>query len=549
MNQTGGSAIAPRDSRWPARIAVAAIPASIGLMIARGAAGPAKPLPSFAAAPPWPPWFVQLHLAPWGTPLMSWIAVLLGAIGFVAALIALRRGWQPSPKRLIAGSVIAVLALMLTLPIATGDPLYYTAYGRIATLGHNPYAAGANQFLSARDPVAEAVRQYVPLPPSRYGPVATLTEEAASAIAGDSPARTLFWLKVWNAIAYLVLVVVLDRLMRPDRMRQARAHLMWSLNPLMLFLVMADGHNDVLAAVLGTTALFAVRKSAAARTFWAGVLLVLATAVKASYGLFGAGMAWAVRRSPRALCALAAGAAAVLVPTYLLGGRRVVSATTFGLVGGEHTNLLYYEFAHFTGHGEAVAVTNVIGLLVCGALALVLLWRLPSGPPDLPGVRVTLALALALLIASPYQQAWYDAMIFPLIAVMAVSRLDWIAAAHTIVLSVISVPYFYPKSHPPWWTLLERFGSDTLVVVLAPIGAALLWLCWTRDWRQLAPPENLAEPKVTLPPENSANWNPTSAPENLPPGTSLAEPKLTVQPENLAPTKLTVQPENSAEPR
>jgi hypothetical protein len=489
MNQTAGPAFAPLDSRRPARIAMVAIPASIALMVARGVAGPAKPLPSFTAAPPWPPWFVQLHLGPWAAPILPWIAVVLGSIGFVAALIASRRGWRPNPKRLIAGSVLAVVALMLMPPIATGDPLYYSAYGRIGILGHNVYEAASNQFLPPRDPVAAAVRQYVPLPPSRYGPVATLSEEAAAAIAGDSPARTLFWLKVWNAVAYLVLVFVLDRLMRADRMRRTRVHLMWSLNPLLLFLIMADGHNDVLAAALAATALFAVRKAAARHTFGGGVLLVLAVGVKATYALFGAGMAWAVRRSPRALCALAAGAAAVLVPTYLLGGRQVVAATTIGLLGGEHTNLLWYEFARYTGaarHGEAVAVTNVAGLLACGALALVLLWRLPPGPPDFPGVRVTAALALALLIASPYQQAWYDAMIFPLLAVMAASRLDWIMAAHTITLSVISVPYFYPKSHPPWWSLAERYGTDALVLTLAVAGFALLWLCWTRDWRQHA---------------------------------------------------------------
>lgn len=487
MNQTGGPAFAPRDSRQPARIAVATISASIVLMIARGVVGPAKPLPIFTAAPPWPPWFVQLHLALWVAPLMSWIAVLLGAIGFVAALVAIRRGWQPSPKRLIAGSVLAVLALMLTIPVGSGDPLYYVAYGRVATLGHSVYASGSDQFLSARDPDAAAVRQYVPLPPSRYGPVQTLYEEAASAIAGDSPARNLFWLKVWNAIAYLALVFVLDRLMRPDRMRRVRAHLMWSLNPLMLYLIMADGHNDVLAVAMAATALFAVRKSAARHTFLAGILLVLATAVKATYALFGVGAVWALRRNPRALCALAAGVAAVLVPTYLLYGRRVVEATTLGLVdGGARPNLLYYEFARLIGHAHAVKVTNVAGLLVCGALALVLLWRLPPGPPDLPGVRVALALSLALLIASPYQQAWYDAMFFPLFAVIAASRLDWIAAAHAIALSVISVPYSFSNSHPPWWSQLERFGSFVPVALaLTATGAALLWLCWTRDWRQL----------------------------------------------------------------
>ena len=498
MNQTGSPALAPRDSRRPARIAVTAISASVALMIARGAVGPAKPLPIFTAAPPWPPWFIHVRPALWVAPLISWIAVLVGAIGFVAALVASRRGWQPSPKRLMAGSVLAVLALMLTIPVGSGDPLYYVAYGRIATLGHSPYVAASNHFLPARDPVAAAVRQYVPLPPSRYGPVATLSEEAAAAIGGDSPARILFWLKVWNAVAYLALVFVLDRLMRPDRMRRVRAHLMWSLNPLMLFLTMADGHNDVLAAVLAATALFAVRKSAARHAFWAGILLVLATAIKASYALFVAGAAWAGRRSPRALWALAAGVTAVLVPTYLVGGRRVVADTTLGLVGGEHTNLLWYEFGRFTGLGRAVEVTNVAGLLACGALALVLLWRLPPGSPGLPGVRVTLALALALVIASPYQQAWYDAMIFPLLAVIAASRLDWVAAAHAVALTVISVPYTFSDSRPPWWAQLEQLGTYMAVALLLMTAVALLWLCWTRDWRQLpleAPaPGYLAQP-------------------------------------------------------
>jgi hypothetical protein len=114
----------------------------------------------------------------------------------------------------------------------------------------------------------------------------------------------------------------------------------------------------------------------------------------------------------------------------------------------------------------------------------------------LPGVRVPLALALALLIASPYQQAWYDAMIWPLVAVMAASRLDWIAAAHTIALSVISVPYFYPKSHPSWWSLTERFTDVPVALALAVTAAALLWLCWTGDWRQLALEEPLPGARV-----------------------------------------------------
>src|SRR5271170_870555 len=87
LDHAGSSAFVPGDSRWAARIAVTAITTSIVLMVVRGAAGPAKPLPIFTAAPPWPPYFAQLHLAPAVVPIMPWIAVLLGATGLVAALI------------------------------------------------------------------------------------------------------------------------------------------------------------------------------------------------------------------------------------------------------------------------------------------------------------------------------------------------------------------------------------------------------------------------------------------------------------------------------
>ena len=470
--------------KYLTRIAPVAIAVSIGSMAARGFAGGSAPITLPPATPPWPPWFIQLNLSPTVSPIFSWFAVLSGGFGLVAGLVALRQGWRPSPRRLMAGSAIAVVILTVVPPVASGDPFFYAAYGRIAALGHNPYATNPEQILSVSDPVREIVNQYPEDPASRYGPLATLTEAAASKLAGDSPGRTVFWLKVWNALAFLIIALVLDRLVASDTTSRRRVHLLWSVNPLMLFLLMADGHNDVLAAALGVGAIFALRKVDPRGAFLAGCALVLATAVKASYALYGVGLAWVARRSPRSLARFALGITGALIPSFLLLGRAGISATTLGIVSGQPPNLLWHQLADILGWQEAVVRVNILALIACAMLAALLLWRMPPEEPNLPAVRVALALALALLVASPYQQAWYYAMLFPLLAVFPPSRLDWIAIAYATALSVGSVPFFYPSPHVSAYAVIERIFSDaTVVPALIVISAALLWLCVTGNWR------------------------------------------------------------------
>jgi hypothetical protein len=102
------------------RIAPVAIAVSIGSMAARGFAGGSAPITLPPATPPWPPWFIQLNLSPTVSPIFSWFAVLSGGFGLVAGLVALRQGWRPSPRRLMAGSAIAVVILTVVPPVASG---------------------------------------------------------------------------------------------------------------------------------------------------------------------------------------------------------------------------------------------------------------------------------------------------------------------------------------------------------------------------------------------------------------------------------------------
>jgi hypothetical protein len=255
---------------------------------------------------------------------------------------------------------------------------------------------------------------------------------------------------------------------------------LWSVNPFMLFALMANGHNDVLAVAAGASALFVLKRVDYRRALLAGVLIGLATGIRAPYALFGMSLAWTARRSPRALAALAMGAAAVLVPSYLLVGRAAISATA-----GMATlppNMLWLDIAKVLGWQNAIVRTNNLALIGSAMLAAILMWRMREGPRDLPAVRIALALALGLMIVSPIQAASYDAMIFPLLAVMPTSRLDWIVVARAMALSEASAPYI-SRLDPAWLTAIERISvAGSPVLVLAAVVVALLWLCFRRAW-------------------------------------------------------------------
>ena len=376
MGRSRGVVVRPNQmgaGRWTARAAVAAITLSIALLVVMGAQGPRLGSVIFAPRPPWPPWF--FHAGPpsetWS--VMLWLVELLGGLGLVLGLLAVRQGWRPDPRRLIAGSVLAVIALMVIPPVDNADPAMYAAFGRITVLGHSPYVMTPGQLRATGDPIgAGACPPLYWNLPSRYGPVATMTEAAASELAGDSAARTIFWMKVWNGLAYLALVLALDRIVRADPARRVRAHLLWSLNPLMLLALMANGHNDVLAAAAGASALFALRRVDSRRALLAGLLLGLATATKAQYALFGAGLAWTARRSPTRPRRPGPGAAAILIPSYLLAGRAAISAT-LGLARSIRPSGMWSDAAKLLDWQQQSSGPTIWRLIGSAVLAAILL--------------------------------------------------------------------------------------------------------------------------------------------------------------------------------
>ena len=399
----GGSEGPPAGWRAPAEpttatrvlgwASAAAIAVSIVLIAAAASAGPSAIVAPIRRTWPMPPWWFALSPSDLSSVGAIYAAVILGTAGVACGLLAIRRGARPAIRAMLAGAAVAAAVLTVLPPGGSTDSISYATYGRIADVGHNPYVMTPAQLRASGDPVGLQTTRNWQNDPSLYGPLATAAQWGAAKLGGTSIGRIIFWLKVLFALAFGAIALMLDRLLRGDPAARARAHLLWSVNPLMLWAVLGGGHIDALAAGLGVAGLLVARAGAGrrpamispGRALAAGMLVGAAVAIKSPFALLVIGLGWALRRSPAALAAGAAGIAAVLVPGYLVAGPAAIRdlATRGGnlVTFDSFWRLFYPPF----GYGTEPRGLTLIAALACLALAALLAWRLPPGPPGVAG--------------------------------------------------------------------------------------------------------------------------------------------------------------------
>lgn len=395
--------------------------------------------------------FADLHhqVAPALMKAACWLAVAAGGAGVVTGLAAVRRGWRPHPGLLLAACSVVTLVLVFVPPAGSVDVQNYVEYGRIVVLGHNPWLMTPRQLFRVHDPVGVLAPPEWRDQPTVYGPAATAVEAVAAWLGGTSMAWIAFWIKVVNGICFVAVAALLDRLAGPDQARRARAALLWGVNPLMLFWMVVGAHTDLLAVLPLLLALLAgrtLRKPAAAgRAALAaaatGVLAGIAVAVKVTFagpvvGL-AAGLRYVVagRHRTAVLAAGITGGAIVLAAGYAVAGLGAWKSL-FQRLSSAHDSFLPLPGAVYL-HPAVYAVVTLAALAVVGSI---LAWRLPPGHPDLPEIRPMLVCALALVLGGIVQYPWYDAMFFPLLALLPASRLDGWLVARIAVISGLLLP-------------------------------------------------------------------------------------------------------------
>jgi hypothetical protein len=492
-----------RALAWASGIGIGS---SILIMIVVSAVRFSPGVPWMPRPPGFPPLEFGGRLPATVTFLGLWGAAILGGGGVIAGLAAMARGARFPARLLLVAALAAVAAFTVLPPAGSTDSLSYATYGRISAIGHNPYLMTPNQLRLAGDPIGKLANQVWTHQGSLYGPLATVEQRAAADLGGTSAVRIVFWLKLWNALVFVAIALGLDRMLRSDPGRRARAHLLWSLNPLLLWALIAGGHLDVLAAGASILGLSLVRARPqgtgsqhtepqgtgvpdGAEGQWrealtalaAGALIGVAADFMLTYLLLGVALLWALRRSGLALCAAVTGICVATVPAYLPVGSPLIRAL-LDRRGKPTADNIYHLFPSLQGRVSPAA--DVVILLALVALAALLMWRLPDAAPRLPAIHPALAIGIAWLFLWYYQLPWYDTMIIGLLALYPASRLDylvmWQLTAGTFALMPGGTSAPTPKG---LLTLLTHDAKNFLTpIMLIAVVVILVLLCITGDW-------------------------------------------------------------------
>lgn len=455
-----------------------------------------------------PPWYLPagvLEANEWLVSAIVWAAILVGALGLFVAMRALADGWKPRARRLFALGTGLSLVTITVPPLTSADVLMYAAYGRLQSIGRDPYEiTPAEVFRGQFDPVLRWTERPWQDTPSVYGPITSWLQLLANRLGGENMHDIVFWLQVFAVVPFLLACAGVMLLAHGDPRRQARATLLTVANPVLIWAVVAGAHNEALSVMFAVGGLLMMRKS----PFAAGLGIGLAGCAKVSIGIWGLAMLWAYRREPKKAVLLCLGTAIPMGLAYV-----VWQPTAFfqalrngGYVSvGSWANPVFRFLDVFMTGFHAKVVVGVISYTGLFVIAWMLSRTVPwTAVPGLPrgadlrrdpltvAVRTSLVLSVAWLVTAMYTLSWYDLIAWMPLAVLAANKLDRIMLLRIAPLSLAYVPGRAIDVGPALdWTANRVRDTVSPIIQFAVLAAIVLW------WRHPERPELFPRRAVT----------------------------------------------------
>lgn len=422
----------------------------------------------------------------------SALAISYSGMGLlVMCWLLIGRLAAPGRVRRLSRSQLSHTLAMWTVPFLVTPPIFsrdvysYLAIGSMSLRGFNPYDSGPYDVLGDGDTFSHQVDGRWQHTPTPYGPAYLLITKGIVAVSGQHLILAILLQRLVELIGVMAIIWALPRLARRCGVDPVAALWLGALNPLVLFHLIAGGHNEAL--MIG--AMLAGLVVALDRSWVLGVVIVtLGVAVKATaaMALPFLVIALALRRSRRwpdlvrqsamvAAVALASFGLISWLTGYGFGWiaglgapgtvRSFLSVTTSMGVGAGQIGLLLGLGDHTDA---AISVMQPLGTVAGALVAVYLMWLTWRGRLE-PILGLGLALG-AFVLLGPVIQPWYLLWAaLPLAAASSASRFRTAAVWVTAAYSLIIMPN--GGTIPPF-TIAAAVGTAALV---AGIGLFLLW--------------------------------------------------------------------------
>ena len=361
--------------------------------------------------------------------LMLYTGDVLACLGLAGMLWAHSQGWRPNPRHLLLISSAVIAVMVCLTPVGSSDTASYAAYGRIASLGGNPYTTNPLRFLGRHSEYFGVVGSLWKRQPSVYGPYATAIQSFAASIGGHHVATTIWVLMILNGLAFIGVGVLLLKTSDDP----VRATLFWTANPVLIQQLVGGGHLDTLVAAAAICAIQVARRLPnVGGDVLVGMLIGVACGIKIYAVLIGLGLAWPLLRRHEWMrtTRIAAVSLVTLAIGYSAYGLRALKP----VFGGLQLVTLPSPWRVFELAGMALGVdkgtlTTIISLS-WPFLLIIVAWliyqRISSDQPR--EVVAPFALTFAWILVAPWVFAWYTAVAWAALTQVPRNRMTrWLA--------------------------------------------------------------------------------------------------------------------------